>query len=229
MKIQYFTEKLSIPGQKLKPIEQLLEIELPNNMAKYNIKNSNSIESNYSLGLLPQRNNQNFWYLDTSSRSNLSVFSLSSENRRIVNKTQDFSYSFQPLSDFQYTLTVQKDIHNWINQLGWDFPISSVKKIFTDHIFNFVYVWKNQQNQVVAYSICYFSDQISHIAYVFYNPNLSHNNLPIRLVLQTIIDSHDQKLKFCYLGRFALETGYYKRNMPGFEYFKEGNWIKYEK
>ena len=198
-------------------------------MAKYNIKNSNSIQDNYSLGLLPQRNNKNFWYQDTSGRSNLSMFSLSSENRRIINKTQDFSYILEPLSSFEYDLTVQKNIHTWINQLGWDFPISSVKKIFTNHIFNFIYIWKNQQNQVVAYSICYFSKLSSHIAYVFYNPNLSHNNLPIRLVLQTIIDSHDQKLKYCYLGRFSLEVGYYKRNMPGFEYFKDNSWIKYDK
>lgn len=198
-------------------------------MAKYNIKNSNSIQDNYSLGLLPQRNNKNFWYQDTSSRSNLSKLSLSSENRRIINKTQDFSYIPKPLSSFKYDLTVQKNIHTWINQLGWNFPINSVKKIFTNHIFNYIYIWKNQKNQIVAYSICYFSKQISHIAYVFYNPEFSHNNLPIRLVLQTIIDSHDQKLKYCYLGRFSPKVGYYKRNMPGFEYFKNNSWIKYDK
>lgn len=213
----------------MKRSEQLLEIVNPNNMAKYNIKNSNSIFDNYSLGLLPQRNNQNFWYQDTSSRSNLLLFNLNSENRRIITKTQDFSYTFQPLSTFEYDLNIQKNIHLWINQLGWDFPISSVKKIFTDHIFNYLYIWKNSQNQVVAYSICYFSDQISHIAYVFYNPDFSHNNLPIRLVLQTIIDSYDKNLKFCYLGRFSPDVGYYKRNMPGFQYFKDNSWVNYEK
>ncbi len=198
-------------------------------MTKYNIVNSNNILQNYSLGLLPQRNNQNLWYQDTSCRSNLSTFSLNSENRRIINKTDNFSYTCQTLSTFKYDSTIQKNISNWIKQLQWKFPISSVKKIFTDHIFNYVYIWKNQQNEVVAYSICYFSDQISHIAYVFYNPNFSHNNLPIRLVLQVIIDSYNKKLKYCYLGRFSKDTGYYKRNMPKFEYFDNNNWIKYEK
>lgn len=198
-------------------------------MAKYNLTNSNNIQINYNLGLLPQRNNKDLWYLDTSSRANLSYFQISSENRRIINKTQDFSYEFQSLSTFKYNSSVQKNIFHWIKKLKWDFPISSVKKIFNDHLFNSIYVWKNKDEQVVAYLICYFSTEISHAAYVFYNPIFSHKDLPIRLVIQTIIDSHNKDLKYCYLGRFSKEIGYYKRNMPGFEYFQDGNWIKYNK
>ena len=199
-------------------------------MPQFNLnpKNSN-IENNYQNGLLPQRNNRQFWYFDTSSRSNLKNFKLSSENRRIFNKTQDFTSSLIPLNPSFFTPEIQKLIFSWIKQLGWDFPTSSVKTIFTDHIFNYVYVWKNSLNQTVAYSVCYISDSISHIAYVFYDPQYSHGNLPIRLVLQTITDSHDKDLKYCYLGRFSSETGFYKRNMPGFEYFQNNNWIKYEK
>lgn len=198
-------------------------------MAKYNIKNNNSIDKNYSLGFLPQRNDKNYWYFDTSSRANLSNFKISSENRRIVNKTQEFSYTIQPLSTFEYNLDIQKNIHQWINQLGWKFPISSVKRIFSDHIFNYIYTWKDQNGQTVAYSLCYFSPHISHIAYIFYNPTVNHKDLPIRLVLQTVIDSYEKKLQYCYLGRFSIETGYYKRNMPGFEFFQDDNWTKYEK
>lgn len=198
-------------------------------MTKFNLKNCNSIEKNYSDGLLPQRNDKRFWYSDSSSRSNLSIFQISSENRRIINKTQDFFYELQPLSSFAYTPTIQKTIFHWIKELNWDFPISSVKKIFADHLFNYVYIWKDKNNKVVAYLVCYFSPEISHAAYVFYNPILSHGNLPIRIVIQAIIDSHDKNLKYCYIGRFSKEIGYYKRNMPGFEYFQDGNWIKYEK
>jgi arginyl-tRNA--protein-N-Asp/Glu arginylyltransferase len=195
-------------------------------MTQYNIQNSNSIDDNYQLGLLPQRNQKNNWYSESSSRSNLSKFELSSENRRILNKTSHFSFEKIKLSDFKYNSDIQKQIFQWIKDLGWDFPISSVKQIFTNHIFNYVYIWK-KDNQIVAYSICYFSNQISHIAYVFYDPAFSHDNLPIRLVLQTIIDSHDAGLDFCYLGRFSRDTGFYKRNMPGFEYYQNDNWIQY--
>lgn len=198
-------------------------------MPQYNLTPNQNIEENYNQGLLPQRNTSQFWYSDTSSRSNLKNLNLSSENRRIINKTNDFTFEIIPLKNFSFTSDIQKIIYSWIKKLEWNFPISSVKTIFTNHIFNYLYIWKNQSGQIIAYSICYFSPTISHIAYVFYNPEYSRENLPIRLVLQTIIDSYDKKLKFCYLGRFSQETGFYKRNMPGFEYLKDGNWIKYEK
>lgn len=195
----------------------------------YNQSNNLPPTENYQNGLLPQRNNKSLWYFDSSSRSNLSNFSLSSENRRIIGKTIAYKFQLIPLTEFRYTPFIQKTIFKWIKNIGWDFPISSVKTIFTNHIFNYVYVWQDSNNNAIAYSICYFDQSISHIAYVFYDPKLSHDNLPIRLTLQTIIDSHEKNLNYCYLGRFNPETkfGYYKRELPGFEYFKDNNWVKY--
>ena len=115
-----------------------------------------------------------------------------------------------------------------INNVPADVIQVKTHNIIND-IFNRLYIWTNDKGQTVAYSVCYFSKNISHIAYVFYNPQYCHGNLPIRLVLQTIIDSHEKGLGFCYLGRFSNETGYYKRNMPGFEYFSSNNWVKYDK
>ena len=193
----------------------------------FNLNNFSAIEENYQNGLLPQRNSKKLFYQQTSCRSNLSLFNLSSENRRILNKTKNFSFQKVPISDFAYSIDIQKTLFSWIKKLEWNFPISSIKYIFSKHIFNYIYIWKDVNNCPVAYSICYFSKTISHIAYVFYNPSLSKTNLPIRLTLQVIIDSYKQKLQFCYLGRFEAKVqgvGYYKRNMPGFEYFSQNQW-----
>jgi len=197
----------------------------------FNLKNNFSIEENYQNGLLPQRNSPSLFYRQSSCRSNLSLFSLSSENRRILNKTAAFAFEVSPLSDFSFSLATQKTIFKWVKKLNWDFPMSSIKNIFTNHIFNRLYIWKNSPESIIAYSLCYFSNTLSHIAYVFYNPEFSHTNLPIRLTLQTIIDSHQNKLAFCYLGRFEAkpdDIGYYKRNMPGFEYFIDNKWQKFK-
>ncbi|MDD2483096.1 MAG: hypothetical protein PHE32_02145 [Candidatus Shapirobacteria bacterium] len=196
-------------------------------MTQFNLKNTNSIEENYKNGLLPQRNDKNSFYFQTSCRSNLENFNLSSENRRILRKTENFTFEKIALKDFDYNFKIQKEIISWTKTLAWDFPVSSVKNVFRNHIFNYLYIWKDDQNKIIAYSLCYFSKEISHIAYVFYNPAFANSNLPIRLVLQVIIDSQGLGLKYCYLGRFSQESGYYKRNMPGFEYFKDSNWIPY--
>lgn len=194
-------------------------------MPQYNLNNTSTVDENYLRGFLPQRNDRNLFYRETSSRSNLHEFLLSSENRRILNKTEAFSFQCLPINQFNFDLPLQKTIYGWIKKLDWDFPISSVKNVFTNHIFNYIYVWKNEKQEIAAYSVCYFSPKISHIAYVFYDPQYSHHNLPIRLTLQVIIDSHKKGLDFCYLGRFSKESGFYKRTMPGFEYFKDQTWI----
>lgn len=197
----------------------------------FNIKNNLSIEENYQQGLLPQRNSKDSFYQDenSSSRSRLENLIFSSENRRIFKKTDSFSFKRIKLSEFFYNSQIQKQIFQWVRGLNWDFPTSSIKTVFTNHIFNYLYIWYDIDQQVCAYSLCYFEDKFSHIAYVFYDPKYAHQDLPIRLALQVVKDSFDQGLEYCYLGRFNLETklGYYKRSFPGFQYFTQGAWITY--
>lgn len=194
-------------------------------MAEFNINNSQSIEENYNQGLLPQRNNKDVFYKESSCRSNLLKYKLSSENRRIIQKTQNFTYQKIPITSFTYDHSLQKQLSSWTKELQWNIPVSSIKNLFTNHIFNQVYIWKNEAGEIIAYSLCYFSDNISHIAHVFYHPDYNHSNLPIRMVLQVVIDSFDLNLKYCYLGGFWN----YKRNMPGFELFDNNRWIEYNK
>jgi arginyl-tRNA--protein-N-Asp/Glu arginylyltransferase len=196
-----------------------------NNPQLFNLKFDLPLEAIYSQGYLPQRNQKDLYYLSTSCRSNLSSFSLSSENRRILNKTSSYIFQKLKLSDFTFNPTTKKQISLWIKTLGWDFPISSVKTIFTEHLFNQLYIWQ-EGDTVIGYAICLDTPTFSHIAYVFYQPEYSRTNLPIRMVLQFIIDSQLDGKKYCYLGQFSKDTGYYKRTMPGFEYFFNGSWQK---
>lgn len=196
-------------------------------MTKYNLVSELSLTETYAKGWLPQRNDKYKYYQESSCRSNLNNFKLSSENRRILRKISGFTYTRSILDKFNFSIDTKKQIYNWIKNLGWDFPISSVKTIFTSHIFNQLYIWK-LNNRVVAYSLCLFAENISHIGYVFYDPEFTHGDLPIGMVLQFIIDSHDQHLDFAYLGRFSNSAGYYKRNLPGFEYFENNIWKKYQ-
>jgi arginyl-tRNA--protein-N-Asp/Glu arginylyltransferase len=195
-------------------------------MAKYNLQPLSTIDDTYAHGLLPQRNQKGVYYSDSSCRANLSQFQLSSENRRILRKTDSFTYQLLPLDQFDFNPKVKKQCLDWAQVQSWDFPSSSIKSIFTNHIFTHVYRWQ-EKDLPIAYAICYFSAQVSHIAYVFYHPDFGRNSLPIRLVLQAIIDSHQLGLKYCYLGRFSPPLGFYKRTMPGFEIYHQNQWLTY--
>jgi arginyl-tRNA--protein-N-Asp/Glu arginylyltransferase len=191
-------------------------------MTNYNLNPITDPATNYSQGLLPQRNLAHTWYQDTSCRSNLSSYKLSSENKRIIKSTAGFSFEKIPLTTFKLSPYLLNTLHSWTEKLGWHFPKSSIKNVFSHHIFNYLYLWRKTNTQdIIAYSICYFAQTISHIAYVFYSPELNKTNLPIRLSLQCIADSHKLGLKYCYLGRFS----YYKRNFPGFEIYQDRNWL----
>lgn len=194
-------------------------------MTKYNLTPpSNDPSINYSRGLLPQRNQPGLWYEDTSCRSNLTEFKLSSENKRIIKITDNFKFSRLPLSQFKLSAANLQELFSWTQQLGWDFPKSSIRNVFSHHIFNQLYLWKRKDDDIPgAFAVCYFGQSVAHIAYVFYHPSLAKTGLPIRLVLQCVIDSHDLGLTYCYLGRFS----HYKRNLPGFECYQNQNWVKY--
>lgn len=199
----------------------------------YNLTSNLSIEEIYEQGWLPQRNQAGYFYTDDncSCRSRLQDSQLSSENRRILKKTDRFSYKLLPLKDFNYTPALQKQLSTWTKTLNWNFPASSIKTVFTNHIFNFVYLWTDNQqpDHICAYTLCFFYENIVHVAYVFYDPIYTHSDLPIRLPLQVFIDAQEKQLKYCYFGRFNPETklGFYKRNFPNFEYFVKGKWISY--
>lgn len=193
-------------------------------MSQYNLKTKLNIDEAYNSGLLPQRNGKNLYYRDRSCRSNLSQLQLSSENRRILRKTEGYTYRAVPLDEFDFNPSLQKTIHTWIKTLNWDFPTSSLKIVFKNHIFNQVIIWSDQDGKIIAYAIVYTSSEIAHIAYLFYDPDVSHQDILIRIVLQFVIDCHKLGLKYAYLGRFSPESGYYKRNMPGFEYYQDNSW-----
>ncbi|MCL4383905.1 hypothetical protein M1116_00455 [Patescibacteria group bacterium] len=197
-------------------------------MPAFNLTPTDSLPHIYQQGLLPQRNQKGLFYQSTSCRSNLHEYSLSSENRRILKKTDQFHYERTPLNSFTLTAENLKTIHHWLSLLKWDFPTSSVKTVFNNHIFNELYIWQ-QNDLIIGYAICLVTPAMSHIAYVFYDPSYQRLNLPIRMVLQVIVDSYHQGLDYCYLGQFSPDTGFYKRNMPGFEVFDNGDWVKYTK
>lgn len=190
-----------------------------------------NLESLYRDGFLPQRQDSETFYQDPnhpSSRSGLSFENISSENRRILKHTDQFQYRLLPLNELTYDHRLQKTLKTMAKNMGWDIKTDSIKTIFTGHIFNYVYVWK-LKGETIAYSLIHQNPNFSHLAYVFYSPQENLKYLPIRLVLQAVIDGQKKGRRYCYLGTFSQGRGYYKRNMPSFEYYSPTGWTSYEK
>ena len=120
--------------------------ELPANYSKYHFpyqiwllkEEGDEVEKIYSNGFLPIRSLQSVYYLSRNIRVDLNKFEISSENRRILKKTENFESDLIPLSEFTYTAEIQKFCKNYTEQkLGRGlFPAAAIKSIFTNKVFN---------------------------------------------------------------------------------------------
>jgi len=106
-------------------------------------EDGDEVEKIYENGFLPIRSLASVYYLCRSVRVELSLFEPSSENRRILKKTEGISASLVPLSQFNYSVEVQKLCHDYAEKrLGKDvFPVPAIKSIFSGKIYNQVLVY----------------------------------------------------------------------------------------
>lgn len=212
---------------------KLLFFEFPANYGKYYFpyqvllarEGSDDLSKIYSKGFLPFRSIKNLYYLCRSVRVDLGKFELSSENRRILKKTDIFKWKLVKLDRFDYTPGVQKTCKEWFNQKFGQGQISvaAIRKIFTAGIFTHVFVWEFD-NDVVGQAIVFINNDLVHYAHLFYNPRLAKSNLGVRMMLQAVIWSQENRKKFVYLGTCYTRSSLYKTEFSGLEFFNGFSW-----
>jgi len=180
-------------------------------------------EKLYGWGFLPFRNNPQLFYLARSSRCRLRDFVLSSENRRIIKKTNQFVVKKISLENFPYSFSLQKECKDWARQRGWKISTASIKKIFTGGFFTDVWVWF-LDGERVGYQIIFTGKKLIHTGYIFYNSQLTGKDLGMRMLIEATLWAKEEGKEFHYLGTSYGKTGFYKRNLKGFEFFTGFGW-----
>lgn len=181
----------------------------------------------YENGFLPMRNMPDVYYLCRSVRVNIHDFELSSENRRILKKTESFESDMIPLSEFDYTPEVQKFCKNYADEkLGKGlFAAQSIKTIFTGKVFNYLFVFKEIKTQKpVGYAVCFVSGKLLQYAHTFYDLAYYQDNLGARMMLEAIVWAKKSGKEFAYLGTCYEESALYKTEFKGVEFFSGFSW-----
>lgn len=184
-------------------------------------------EKIYNNGFLPIRSLRDVYYLSRNIRIDLNKFEISSENRRILRKTENFESDLIPLSEFTYTAEIQKFCKDYAEQkLGKGlFPTAAIKLIFTNRVFNYVFVFKEITTQkVVGYAICFISGNLLQYTYAFYDLEYLKDNLGARMILEAIIWANKSNKKYAYLGTGYEESALYKTEFKGVEFFNGFRW-----
>lgn len=182
----------------------------------------------YDHGFLPIRNMPNVFYLSRNIRVDLAEFEPSSENRRVLRKTEEFSSKILPLSDFNYTVQVQKLCKDYAEaRMGKDvFPASAVKNVFLGGVYNYVFVFEDKEEKPVGYAVCYISDEILQYAHSFYDLKFFSGNLGARMMLEAVMWAKENNRKFVYLGTCYEDKSLYKTEFKGVEFFNGLGWSK---
>ncbi|PJC76078.1 hypothetical protein CO010_03665 [Candidatus Shapirobacteria bacterium CG_4_8_14_3_um_filter_39_11] len=184
-------------------------------------------ETIYQSGFLPMRHLPHVYYLSRSLRVNLERFDLTSENRRILNKTVDFEADLIPLSDFDYTPAVQKMCKDYAGKkIGRGvFSSQSIKNIFKNGVFNYVFVFKKTVDQSeVGYAVCFIGGNLIQYAHSFYKSDYISQNLGARMMLQAVIWAKQNQKKYAYLGTCYQKESLYKTEFKGVEFFNGFRW-----
>ncbi len=157
-----------------------------------------------------------------SIRVDLSLFELSSENRRILRKTEDLLLSVEPLPYLAYHWSIgklAKDFYDTKFEPG-TFSANKVKEVLTDDQksnFTSLLTYKKEDTSI-AYCITYINDKIMHYSYPFYDLQ-ADKNTGMGMMLKALVYAKEQNLQYVYLGSAQRRTDSYKLQFKGLEWF----------
>lgn len=164
-----------------------------------------------------------------SVRIDLRFFKLSSENKRVLKKTENVILE---------TVSLPHPTYNWkIHKLGFNFytkkfgektfSANKIKELLTSDKsnYNLLLVYKLGDNPI-GYCICYQNKNLLHYSYPFYELESEIKNLGIGMMTKAIVWAKEQGKKYIYLGSAQNPTAMYKTQFSGFEWFNGKSWIK---
>lgn len=182
----------------------------------------------YNEGFVLTRKSKGVMDQTRSLRIDLSKFVLSSENRRVLKKTEGLELKVVslPYSDYTWEIgKLGKDFYEDKFGAG-TFSANKIKELLTDEEksnFNTFLIYK-LKNNVVGYCIAYENKNILHYSYPFYDRATDISNLGLGMMLRAILHAQESGKKYIYLGSAQRPTDIYKLQFAGLEWFDGEKW-----
>lgn len=187
---------------------------------------SDDLDKIYSMGFLSSRITPDLFYLARSVRVDLSKFEPTSENRRIMRKTEYLSFKVVPLSSFKYDYSIGKLGKEFYKNKAKGLGTLAIKNLFEKSSLTHVIVGQDKRSNLSTIGYCpvLMTGEILHYAYPFYELKYIKEDLGLGMMLQVINYAKENGLKYVYLGTCYSESAFYKLQFTGTEYFTGFNW-----
>ncbi len=188
----------------------------------------------YNEGYVATRIDRGVFKQTRSLRINLATFSLSSENRRILKKTDGLNLTSHPIPYVDYTWTIGKLAKDFYTEKFGDgtFSANKIKELLTEpskSSFNKLLVYTYGTNpEPIGYCVTLETEEILHYCYPFYQLRATSYELPANLglgmMLRAIITAQEEGKKYIYLGSLQRPSDTYKLQFEGLEWFDSNAW-----
>jgi arginyl-tRNA--protein-N-Asp/Glu arginylyltransferase len=192
----------------------------------------NNIADMYEKGFVFTRIGKGVMQQTRSLRIDLSLFALSSENRRILKKvlSLEMKQVDLPLPSSQYNFSVGKMAKDFYDaKFGANImSAQKVKEMLTDpdkSNFNQLLEFRLQKSDICSgYTITYSSPTILHYSYPFYDLNNCPKDMGLAMMITAVQKAKEVGLKYVYLGSLQRPTDVYKLQFSGLEWFDGKDW-----
>lgn len=188
-----------------------------------------TVEALYNDGYVFTRLGKGVMVQTRSARINLSQFSLSSENRRILKKTDFLALNTAPLPYANYSWQIAKAGTDFYKIRNAHFSAQKIKELMTSNEsnFNMVFVYHDQTKSLknelaLGYCIAYNSSTIIHYSYPFYTGE--NKDMGLAMMLQALLWAKENNRKYVYLGSLQRPSDTYKLQLSGIEWFDGKTW-----
>ncbi len=204
----------------------------------------NNVADMYEKGFVFTRIGKGIMQQTRSLRIDLSLFALSSENRRILKKVPDIEMKQVglPLPSSQYNFSVGKMAKDFYDaKFGANImSAQKVKEMLTDpdkSNFNQLLEFRDvpshgdvthsdpQKSDICSgYTITYSSPTILHYSYPFYDLNNCPKDMGLAMMITSVQKAKEAGLKYVYLGSLQRPTDVYKLQFSGLQWFDGKDW-----
>lgn len=163
-----------------------------------------------------------------SVRIDLSKFELSSENRRILRKTENIDLKIADLPYPSYDWTIGKLAKDFYTTKFGDgtFSANKTKEILTDtekSNYNKLFVY-TLENKTIGYCVIKETNELIHYCYPFYDLDNSPKDTGLGMMTRAVLWAKENNKKYVYLGSFQRPTDTYKLQFAGIEWFDGEKW-----
>lgn len=184
-----------------------------------------NIEKMYDAGYVFTRVGKGVMNKTRSFRIDLHKFEMTSENRRILRKAENYKMEIVPLPLADYDWHIGKLAKDFYDSREAEFSAHKIKELLTNkNESNFNVCAEFFASEKFGFVISYQSKAIFHYSYPFYIEKKDEPSRGLSMMLKAIEHAKSAGKKYIYLGSLQRPSDTYKLQFKGGEWFDGEKW-----